>query len=79
MTDFLIYDLKVAVLIAVFYMFYRLMLARETFHRVPFDAGSRDLPPCQPHRAACNSSGLVRPAALCHHNAPDGGDADAYD
>ena len=34
MTDFLIYDLKVAVLIAVFYMFYRLMLARETFHRV---------------------------------------------
>ena len=34
MTDFLIYDLKVAVLIIVFYMFYRLMLARETFHRV---------------------------------------------
>ena len=34
MVDFLIYDLKVAVLIAVFYMFYRLMLARETFHRV---------------------------------------------
>ena len=34
MIDFLIYDLKVAVLIAVFYMFYRLMLARETFHRV---------------------------------------------
>ena len=34
MTDFLIYDAKVAVLIAVFYMFYRLMLARETFHRV---------------------------------------------
>ena len=34
MTDFLIYDGKVAVLIAVFYMFYRLMLARETFHRV---------------------------------------------
>ena len=34
MTDFLIYDLKVAVLIAVFYMFYRLMLAHETFHRV---------------------------------------------
>ena len=32
--DFLIYDAKVAVLIAVFYMFYRLMLARETFHRV---------------------------------------------
>ena len=34
MTDFLIYDAKVAVLIALFYMFYRLMLARETFHRV---------------------------------------------
>ena len=34
MLEFLIYDLKVAVLIAVFYMFYRLMLARETFHRV---------------------------------------------
>lgn len=34
MTDFLIYDLKVSVLIIVFYMFYRLMLARETFHRV---------------------------------------------
>ena len=34
MTDFLIYDAKVAVLIAIFYMFYRLMLVRETFHRV---------------------------------------------
>ena len=34
MTDFLIYDAKVAVLIAIFYMFYRLMLAHETFHRV---------------------------------------------
>ena len=34
MIDFLIYDLKVAVLIAIFYMFYRLMLAKETFHRV---------------------------------------------
>ena len=34
MIDFLTYDLKVAVLIAVFYMFYRLMLAHETFHRV---------------------------------------------
>ena len=34
MTDFLIYDAKVAVLIAIFYMFYRLMLSRETFHRV---------------------------------------------
>ena len=34
MLDFLIYDAKVAVLIAIFYMFYRLMLARETFHRV---------------------------------------------
>ena len=34
MVEFLIYDLKVAVLIAVFYMFYRLLLSRETFHRV---------------------------------------------
>ena len=34
MIDFLIYDAKVAMLIAVFYMFYRLMLAHETFHRV---------------------------------------------
>ena len=32
--EFLIYDLKVAVLIAVFYMFYRLLLSQETFHRV---------------------------------------------
>ena len=34
MIAFLTYDLKVAVLIAVFYMFYRLLLSRETFHRV---------------------------------------------
>ena len=34
MIDFLIYDAKAAVLIAVFYMFYRLLLSRETFHRV---------------------------------------------
>ncbi len=34
MIEFLTYDLKVAVLLAVFYMFYRLMLAHETFHRV---------------------------------------------
>ena len=34
MTTFLTYDLKVAVLVAVFYMFYRLLLSRETFHRV---------------------------------------------
>ena len=34
MIEFLTYDLKAAVLLAVFYMFYRLMLARETFHRV---------------------------------------------
>lgn len=34
MIDFIIYDVKVAVLIAVFYMFYRLLLSRETFHRV---------------------------------------------
>ena len=34
MIEFLTYDLKVAVRLAVFYMFYRLMLDRETFHRV---------------------------------------------
>ena len=34
MQDFLIYDAKVAVLIVVFYMFYRLLLSREKFHRV---------------------------------------------
>ena len=34
MTGFLIYDAKVAVLIVVFYMFYRLLLSKETFHRV---------------------------------------------
>ena len=34
MTSFLIYDAKVAVLIVVFYMFYRLLLSKETFHRV---------------------------------------------
>ena len=34
MIEFLTYDLKVAVLLAVFYMFYRMLLARETFHRV---------------------------------------------
>ena len=34
MIEFLTYDLKVAVLLVVFYMFYRLLLARETFHRV---------------------------------------------
>ena len=34
MIDFLIYDAKVAVLIVVFYMFYRLLLSKETFHRV---------------------------------------------
>ena len=33
MTEFLIYDLKVAALIAVFYMFYRLLLSRDPLHR----------------------------------------------
>ena len=32
--EFLTYDLKVAALLAVFYMFYRLLLSRETFHYV---------------------------------------------
>ena len=34
MMEFLTYDLKVGVLVTVFYMFYRLLLSRETFHRV---------------------------------------------
>ena len=34
MTTFLYYDLKAAVLIAVFYIFYRLLLSKETFHRM---------------------------------------------
>jgi TonB family protein len=34
MFGFLIYDLKVAVLVAVFYMFYRLLLSRDTLHRL---------------------------------------------
>jgi len=34
MTEFLIYDLKVAALIAVFYMFYRLLLSRDPLHRL---------------------------------------------
>ena len=33
MTDFLIYQGKAAVVLAVFYMFYRLLLSKETFHR----------------------------------------------
>ena len=34
MVEFLIYDLKVAALVAVFYMFYRLLLSRDTLHRM---------------------------------------------
>lgn len=34
MSTFLIFNLKVAVLIAVFYMFYRLLLSKETLHRL---------------------------------------------
>ena len=34
MTAFLIYNGKVAVLLAVFYLFYRLLMERETFHRL---------------------------------------------
>lgn len=34
MTEFLIYDLKVAALVAAFYMFYRLLLSRDTLHRM---------------------------------------------
>ena len=32
MMDFLVYDAKVAVLIAMFYMFYRLLLQRDNLH-----------------------------------------------
>ena len=32
--DFIIYEIKTAVLFAVFYMFYRLLLSKETFHRL---------------------------------------------
>jgi Mn2+/Fe2+ NRAMP family transporter len=34
MMAFLEYDVKVAVLIAVFYTFYRLLLAKDSFHRL---------------------------------------------
>ncbi len=34
MLEFLIYDLKVACLIAIFYMFYRLLLSKETLHKL---------------------------------------------
>jgi len=34
MSEFLIYNGKVAVLLAVFYLFYRLLMERETFHRL---------------------------------------------
>ena len=34
MTDFLIYDLKASVLIAVCYLFYRLLMERDTLHRL---------------------------------------------
>jgi len=34
MVEFLIYDLKVATLIVVFYMFYRLLLSHDTLHRM---------------------------------------------
>ena len=34
MMDFIIYDAKAAVVLAVFYMFYRLLLSKETFHRL---------------------------------------------
>ena len=32
--EFLHYDIEVAVLVAVFYMFYRLLLSRENLHRL---------------------------------------------
>ena len=33
MMDFLIYDGKVAIALLVFYLFYRFLLKKETFHR----------------------------------------------
>ena len=33
MVEFLLYQGKTAVILAVFYMFYRLLLSRDTFHR----------------------------------------------
>ena len=33
MTEFIIYQGKAAIALAVFYMFYRLLLSKETFHR----------------------------------------------
>ena len=33
MGDFFVYILKSSVCLAVFYLFYRLLLSRETFHR----------------------------------------------
>ena len=33
MAEFLIYQGKAAIALAVFYMFYRLLLSKETFHR----------------------------------------------
>lgn len=33
MTEFLIYQGKTAIALAVFYLFYRLLLSKETFHR----------------------------------------------
>ena len=34
MAEFLTYQLKVAIALSIFYMFYRLLLSKETFHRV---------------------------------------------
>ena len=34
MQSLLTYNLRVAVVMAVFYLFYRLLLSRETFHRL---------------------------------------------
>ena len=34
MTEFLIYQGKISILLAVFYMFYRLLLSKDTLHRL---------------------------------------------
>ena len=64
MTEFLIYQGKAAIALAVFYMFYRLLLSKETFHRfnrivlLGTAALSFVLPPLRDHsQGGCGCSG----------------------
>ena len=61
MSLFLTYELKVAVLIAVFYIFWRLLVANETWHRL--------------NRIVLLSTALASfcIAPLRNHHSPDGG------